>query len=563
MNKKIIYILVIILLVSPVSAAKFIGSFTIKETEEEQTKSPADYIINFLKNLPLVGNFAIESVFDINGPPQCFIIPDLETFKNTKFTLNLSNYFFDPNTRDILTYEQNFSYENLAIEFNQTEETADLIPQFNFIGVIDFIVIRATDPFGLFCDSNPFKLTVKEPPKPEEPPPPQPSGGGGAGSTQIPRKFPNFILSKNVIELEIYPSDTITESVNVTNIGDIGLNIKVLNSFPGFVQLITKEFSLKTKETKQADFIITAPEIEPDIYTGKIKFTAEGITRILNIVVNVLERGAEIILQVTIPNEYKRINPGDKIKADIIINTQDIPKDIDIQSQIRDIEGKTLITETESFTLNEFNTKLEKTLQTKETFEPGFYQFYVKIISNEKDYVDSDTFEITLEPIEERPSLITIRRIIIGSSILALILIITIISLFTRTKAYQAIRKKLKAPPKLRPVRLSKEQIRLLTLRKLEILSQTLDKGDYVKRYLTILNEFLRIYYDITYRFTTQEAIKEIKKKQKNKYLIALLDEIGYLFYMKQELTKNQTKKIILDTIRILKNIKPNYSFKR
>ncbi len=555
MNLKISIFMILFVLISSVTATQFIGSFTVKESEKPE-KSTYETFIEFIKNLPIVGYFAVKSQFNILAPPVCYTIPDQETSKNTNLVLNLSDFFDDPNA-DSLIYSQNFTYENLTFEFDQINETATLIPAFSFVGVINFIVIRATDSSGLFCDSNPFKLTVIETETPPPPPPTQQSvtvsAGGGGGTTQ---KIPNFILSKNVIELEMYPLEEITESVDVINIGDTGLNIRIINDFPEFVSLITKEISLGLKERKPVEFIISAPDIEPDIYIGKMKFIGAGITRTLTILVNLIEREAGILVNVIIPDEYKKINAGEEIKADVIINAKEIPREaIDISYQIRDIENNVVSSEIESFTLNDFNAKIQKTLQTKEDIQPGFYQFFVRITSEEKAYVATDIFEIVAEPKEETPGIFTLRNIII---VIGLIIVILLIRLFLKSSAFAALMKKLKQAPQPEHISLSRDHIRILTIEKLQHLYRTLDNGDYIKRYLLILREFLTIFYSIKYRFTMQEAIKEIRKKEKNEFLIKLLDKIGYVFYMQQQPTIMDMKEIIKSTIKILKNLKTN-----
>lgn len=559
--KKLFYILVLILLISSVYAAKFIGSFTVKETEKSQLESFKE----FLKNLPIVGNFVIQATFGINGPPVCYTIPNQETSKNTPLTLNLSNYFADPNINDKLTYSQIFSYPNLVLEFNQTNQSVKLIPQFNFIGTIGYIVIRVTDQSGTFCDSNPFNLTVKDTIVPESPPPSptiQTGGGGGSGGGGTTQRFPNFVLDKNVIEVELLPLESIEQTVRVTNIGDTRLEIKLLNEFPGFIELITTDMFLVLKETKPASFIIMAPDLEPDVYAGKIKFISEGITRIINILVTILESGAEIILEVIVPDEYKRVNPGNIVKAEIITTTEESQTNLNIQYEIRDIDGKPLIAETDTISLTAFSTRIEKELQTKENFEPGFYQFYVKINNGIKDFSASDVFEITLEPVKQTPGFLSTRNLLVGGSIILLLILLLSIYAFIKSKTYKDIKKKLSAAPKPKHVSLTSEDLRLITIKKLQILSQSLDRGDYVKRYLLVINEFIRIYYNIRFRFTTNEAIEILKKKQTNKDLIALLDQIGYLFYMKQQPSEKQIYEIIIETIKILNRVKPQSPLK-
>ncbi len=555
-NKKPVFILIMVILISSVAASQFIGSFTVKETEQE---SPITKIKNFLKDLPIVGQFSVIASFGVNGIPECYFIPDQETFKNTPLILNFVQVALDPNIEDILTYELNFTYENLditkPIEVNYTDETIALKPRFNFVGIIDYIVLKATDQDEAFCYSNPFKLTVKEtePPKPQNQQQTQ-SGGSSSGGESNTRRTPNFILNKNILELKMHPLEEIEESVRITNTGDTRLNIKLVNLFPGFVHLITKDVFLNLKETKQADFLITAPDIEPDIYLGKIQFVAEGVTRVLSVVITILDEEAEILMEVLIPDEYKRVNPGREVQADVIMNIQDIPKEGDIQYQIRDLEGKILVTESEHILLREYNNKIRKSLKTKESFEPGVYQFFAKIESNEKEYVATDLFEITLEPTQEKPGFLTTRNLVISSTLVLLIIITILIKLFIKSKLYKQLRKKLKTPPKPEKIKLTTEQIRILTISKLINLYKTIDQRDYIKRYILILNEFLKVYYSITYRFTMQEAIKEIRKHETNKNLIKLLDEIGLLFYMKKQPTPEEMKKIIANTINILKS---------
>ena len=79
-----IVILVILVFTIPVFSAKFIGSFVVKDTEEERFS-----FTEFLKKIPIIGNFAVEAEFSIEQPPKCFFIPDQETTKNKVLSNNI------------------------------------------------------------------------------------------------------------------------------------------------------------------------------------------------------------------------------------------------------------------------------------------------------------------------------------------------------------------------------------------------------------------------------------------------------------------------------------------
>jgi C1A family cysteine protease len=101
-----------------------------------------------------VGNFNYTTwaiVNLANNPPINLTIPNLNWTINSNYTLNLRNYFSDPDGNS-LTYTSDGA-SNLTISINQETGIATLIPQFNFSGVriINFL---ANDSINTTRSSN-------------------------------------------------------------------------------------------------------------------------------------------------------------------------------------------------------------------------------------------------------------------------------------------------------------------------------------------------------------------------------------------------------------------------
>lgn len=119
------------------------------------------------------------------------------------------------------------------------------------------------------------------------------------------------------------------------------------------------------------------------------------------------EKPKEILFSInlTIPQEYKKIKPGESILVDIRVlnfNAEVSPEtktDIGIDYLIENDKGNAILSNQEKRAVIGKEEFFSKTFKTPSNIEPGQYTFYAKMTWGEKDMASSsDSFEIISKP---------------------------------------------------------------------------------------------------------------------------------------------------------------------
>ena len=116
-------------------------------------------------------------------------------------------------------------------------------------------------------------------------------GGGGAGTRQgDTEKKPNFTIDKDLIEIQLIPGQTKTETLTIENTGDLTLNFDLnIIALQTFVSLSEYTFSLLPKNLKTIaiNFLVGEDE-RASVRTGKIILNTDGLIKAVNIILNIL-----------------------------------------------------------------------------------------------------------------------------------------------------------------------------------------------------------------------------------------------------------------------------------
>jgi len=220
------------------------------------------------------------------------------------------------------------------------------------------------------------------------------TGGGGSGAGGVRASFK---VEPDLIEVIVLQGESVIEILNITNIGDVSLDLVVdFEGLSKFVEVSEEFFSLSVEESKRFLVKISADKDEvPDSYIGIINFKDEerGISKAVNVIIKVQEKRPlfDLISEVL----TKEIEPGDKLKANIeLINFGNL-KNIDVllYYSIRDFEGKVLTFKEESLLVEEeFN--ITRKLKVPEDALPGDYVFYSKVTYESVGATSADSFKV-------------------------------------------------------------------------------------------------------------------------------------------------------------------------
>ena len=174
------------------------------------------------------------------------------------------------------------------------------------------------------------------------------SSGGGGGGFAVAEDY----LSIDVTDLEvpIVVNTVKTRIILLTNSGDSFMNIKIqLRGLDKIMYLEEISFILAPGEKKGIELKFVGPE-KPGIYTGKVLINGQEIYVSVNVNTKELLFDAGIM----IPEEYKSINEGDKLVSQVtLIPMGENPRvDVTLSYIIKDFEGRTFFTESETILID-------------------------------------------------------------------------------------------------------------------------------------------------------------------------------------------------------------------
>ncbi len=217
--------------------------------------------------------------------------------------------------------------------------------------------------------------------------------------TTVQKKSSYIIEPEGPFILEIRQSESGTISFKITNTGntDLSFNLTFFSLEELSKQLNIYEFNLTAGESKTITAQFTAGEkLTPDIYFGKIKIKTRLEVKEISIAVTVKKFITNLQVAVEIPQEFKNIKTGGKIRANITIeNLQDFKtRNITLYYAINSFGGVVINSAHEQFSMTAQKIILNKELEIPPETKIGEYIFFARAVSGEEIALDSDTFTI-------------------------------------------------------------------------------------------------------------------------------------------------------------------------
>ncbi|MEK6872812.1 MAG: hypothetical protein AABW90_02250, partial [Nanoarchaeota archaeon] len=267
-----------------------------------------------------------------------------------------------------------------------------------------------------------------------------PSGGGGAavgagagvgtGAVIFPKRI-NLIINPKILEIYTVVNRIVIKEIEIFNKGKFDEKIKIeIKSLEDVINVGDLEFVLDSRKKRKIKVRVTPSET--GVYVGKIIINEEEVL----VSINVQSENLLVNVNLTIPEEFKVVNIGRKLKGNVQLSpirlTQGIP--ITTSYIVRDYDGNKYITETETLFIE--NTKNFEKEFNLESLRAGNYLLSAELVYVNGFAVSSSNFEVKRR-LSKQFILISL---IIGVLLLALINII-ILRHFRKLKKLRGLRK--------------------------------------------------------------------------------------------------------------------------
>jgi len=247
------------------------------------------------------------------------------------------------------------------------------------------------------------------------------SSGGSTTSQEI------FTVDKTLIKTLIKQGETSREIIEIKNNLDSTINFQIKSSLNQFMVISEESFSLAPKSSKSLFIDIFAKQNEiPNAYTGRMTVTGNGITQIINLIIDVKERNP--FFDVAVDILTKEVSAGGDAKAKFSIsNLGDLNNmDISLYYAIKDFDGKVISFKEENIAINK-ELNLTRKLNIPKDTPVGDYVFYLKTSYNNITASSAENFKVTKQV---TPSLFLI--LLIFCTVLVIVTFIFIIILLRK-----------------------------------------------------------------------------------------------------------------------------------
>ncbi len=228
-------------------------------------------------------------------------------------------------------------------------------------------------------------------------------GGGGTGRAITGAATEAFSLDKESINVKLKQGETKRTTLRIKNDGTatIGLNVDLsdLGNFLVFTEIVstsTVKVTLQPQEEAILQLVLQADdEIAPGSYLKKIKIRSASKELEILVLIDVTSKEALFDVDVVIPQNYRELEPGDILTAQIIIfNIRPTARvDVDVQFELKHIDGSLLLA-SNKFVAVETTTSFIETFQIPRDAKKGNYILNVKTIYEDKTASASELFRV-------------------------------------------------------------------------------------------------------------------------------------------------------------------------
>jgi len=239
-----------------------------------------------------------------------------------------------------------------------------------------------------------------------------------------------LVVEPQIIRISLKVGDSIEKQISLSNLATTSLAVQVQHTgLDNIISFYEDAFTLKSFQSKIFNVLFSADNnLTPDVYNGKIVFTAHDIQREIIVIVEVESKRILFDVKTYIPGQYKKVNPGQEILANIdLYNLQATGlANIKMIYHIKDTEGN-IVVAAEEFITTADDVSFVKRLVLPRDIKLGDYIFSVAAKYKDSVAISSDVFTVTdeelLAPVDWQSRLLLIIIILVVSGLIFGILV--------------------------------------------------------------------------------------------------------------------------------------------
>lgn len=226
----------------------------------------------------------------------------------------------------------------------------------------------------------------------------------------IEESSPPFKVDQILLKVLIKEDESMVRPINIMDISNYDLYIEIdTQSLYDTVSVSDNRFALKTGQTKTVYLNFTSfikekgIKQEPGIYVGNLLIKSDSDMAKIPIITEIETKEILFDANVEISIEQKQIEQGNYLNAHVtLFNLKKIGlTNLNIEYFIKDAFGNTVITETESITI-ETQTSFVKTMYIPANLNPGEYVFGTVVRYGSSVGTSTVLFEVAKPPIKEK-----------------------------------------------------------------------------------------------------------------------------------------------------------------
>lgn len=370
------------------------------------------------------------------------------------------------------------------------------------------------------------------------------SGGGGGGA----RDVVSFAFDPQYIEERFSQGEYESKTIEVKNKGSKGIEVGLsVSNIEEFVFLDEKSLSVPRDKSNSFEALFSVgQDTESSVYVGSIKGESSNVEKELPIVITVYEKEGPFLVDISIPEVYRVIYPGEIVLGEITItNMLNTSVFLDVEYSIKSQDEETISYRSNSVSLSKGRNEFEEVFGVAEDMIPGYYLFYVSLDYESRIYSSASIFRVG--PPERLP--FSLQSYVILGIVLILIGLWVLFLLAKRRK-----KSKKKKVTLIKIEEIDEGKLVDSTIAKLDELKKS---GD-VDRYFSIMRHFFAKFYSVGFSLTFEEIVSALSnKKVKNKVkVISFINKISHVPYQSKEISKIDLDKMIVDSISLVKCLK-------
>ncbi|MBT6819928.1 hypothetical protein HOA55_01085, partial [archaeon] len=292
---------------------------------------------------------------------------------------NITNLTFDNPAQGKIVFSENVSFvdvgdvnEHVNISFNRIEVNSTGLPALNKSATLYLYNLTFSNPRilrdGAVCSTvicsevdytggtleftvSEFSVyTTEETPATTATVASSSGGGGGGGGGSVPAKLSGVEVDPAEFNIKKVVGIFDKREVTLSNTGEEELEIMpLLVGLEGIVGFDNNNFTIAAGKSEVFEFDVNVPE-EVGIYVGKLVFKAGDKILEVPFVLNANPEKSLFDIGVDIPDEYKRIDEGEKLKVQITLLQAALQEQMDVTLDyvIKDYDGGVYLRESET-----------------------------------------------------------------------------------------------------------------------------------------------------------------------------------------------------------------------